>query len=336
MPNIDNISLSFNGTQYRKEGLVTYFAYYGIFCCGYVIRNKRFVKCILEFFTFSATLLSILMLINSQTLNDMLGLNDKSAVFSNSNHFAYYLCMSLMCALLLFETEKTSTLKLMFRITIFAIITAALVENESLGPYLAVAVGLVCSVILIIWLDKKKLKRVLIAIVVFIIVTFIMNISNNHLYIDLKIFGIDIFKIVKAQDRIHVGSDRWPLWMNGLRFITEKPLFGYGPDNLGAQYAKVNITIDRPYNELIQFAASLGIPAALFYIIALAVHFIVFLKQRKQVSTVEITMLCTVIAYLASSMFGNTMYYTSPFFFMLLGLSGGMQKLLEMKPKGLP
>lgn len=332
----DNIALSFNGTPYRKDGLVTYFTYYGIFCCGYVVRNKRFVQCILELFTLSAAVLSILMLINSETLNNLLGLTVDSAVFSNSNHFAYYLCMALMCALLQFEIEKKSALKLMFRIAIFAVITATLVQNRSLGPYLAVVVGLICSVILTIWLDKKFLKRVLAAVIVFITVTLIMNISDNHLYIDLKILGIDLFKIAKmspAKDLAHVGSDRWPLWMNGLRFITEKPLFGYGPDNLGAQYAKVNIVIDRPHNELIQFAASLGIPAALFYIMALAGHFIVFLKQRKQVSTVEIGMLCTVIAYLASSMFGNTMYYTSPFFFMVLGLSGGMQKLLEMKHK---
>lgn len=334
----DNIAISFYGTSYRNDGLVTYFTYCGIFCCGYVVTNKRFVQHILEIFTMSATVLSILMLINSEAINNLLGLTVDSSVFSNSNHFAYYLCMAVMCALLLFETEKKSAPKLIFRIGIFSVITAALVYNKSLGPYLAVIVGLVCSVILTIWLDKKVLKRILVAVVVFIIVTFIMNISDNHLYMDLKIFGIDIFKIVKlspAKDLAHVGSDRWPLWMNGLRFITEKPIFGYGPDNLGAQYAKVNIIIDRPHNEFIQFAASLGIPALVSYIMALAVHFISFLKQRKHVSVVYIGILCTVITYLASSMFGNTMYYTSPFFFMLLGLSASIQKLVGAKKKEL-
>ena len=327
----DNIELSLNGTLYRKEGLITYFTYCGIFGLGYVIKEKRFIQLILELFTLSAAILSILMLINSEILNNLFGFTVDSAIFFNENHFAYYLCMSLMCALLLFETEKKSGPKLMLRILIFAIITAALVRNGSLGPYLAVVVGLACSIILVKWLNKKCLKRVLLAGVVFVIVTVIMNISNNHLYIDLKIFGLDIFKIMKGspQDKVHVGSDRWPLWMNGLRFITEKPLFGYGPDNLGAQYAKVNIIIDRPHNEFIQFAASLGIPALVSYIMALTVHFISFLKQRKHVIMVYVGILCTVIAYLASSMFGNTMYYTSPFFFMLLGLSASMQKLVE-------
>ena len=331
----DNIYLSVNGTEYRKEGIVAYFAYCGIFGCGYIIRSKQLIYRIFEFFTISATLLSILMLINSETINNMLGLTVDSAIFFNQNHFAYYLCMSIMCAVFLFEIEKKSTFKLIFRIIIFAILTAALVRNQSLGPYLAVVVGLLCSIILTIWIDKKLLKRILLAVAVFIIVTIVMNISDNHLYLDLSILGLDIFKIAKgtAQDKVHVGSDRWPLWINGLRFITERPLFGYGPDNLGEQYAKVNIVIDRPHNEFIQFAASLGIPALIFYIAALAMHFIVFLKQRKKVLVVQVGIVCAVITYLASSMFGNTMYYTSPFFFMMLGLSGGMQKVLGEKIK---
>ena len=240
--------------------------------------------------------------------------------------------MSLMCTLLLFITEKKSILKLVFRIAIFAIITAALVENGSLGPYLAVIVGLICSVILAIWLDKKLLKRVVIMVTIFISITIIMNISNNHLYKDLKILKGDISKIAnESSDVGKAGTGRWILWVNGVRFISEKPIFGYGPDNLREQYAKVKISTDRPHNEIIQFAASLGIPAAIFYVIALAVHFGVFFKHRNQISRLEIGILCTIIAYLASSVFGNTMYYTSPFYFMILGISGGMQKALKMK-----
>lgn len=328
----DNFEVAFNGTLYRKEGLVTYFTYCGIFGCGYVVRNKRFINYILEFFTLPATALSILMLINSETLNKLLGLTVHSAVFLQYNHFGYYLCMSLMSVLLIFQMEKKSTPMLMFRIAIFAVITAALVENGSLGPYLAVVVGLLCSIIFAIWLDKRLLKRIVIVVTVFISVSLIINISNNHLYKELKVLRGDIAKIAKGSPDVDkAGTGRWILWVNGVRFITEKPVFGYGPDNLGGQYAKVNISTDRPHNEIIQFAASLGIPSAIFYVIAIAAHFIVFLKQRKWVSGLEIGIMCTVIAYLASSMFGNTMYYTSPFFFMILGLSGGRQKLLKMR-----
>lgn len=60
-----------------------------------------------------------------------------------------------------------------------------------------------------------------------------MNISNNHTYSDLKTFREDIFKI--ANESPDVGKDEtggWILWINGLRFIAEKPVFGYGLDNI--------------------------------------------------------------------------------------------------------
>ncbi len=34
-------------------------------------------------------------------------------------------------------------------------------------------------------------------------------------------------------------------------------------------------------------------------------------------------------AYLISSLFGNTMYYTTPFFMMLLGMSGALIRVEE-------
>lgn len=328
----ENIDISLNGTLYRKEGIVTYFTYCGILGCGYVIRNKKFTKYILEVFTISAAVLSILMLINSKSLNEILGLTKHSAVFLQFNHFGYYLCMSIMCVLLLFQIEKKSTPRLIFRITLFSIIVAALVENGSLGPYLAVVAGLLCSVILTIWINKLLLKRTLLLVGVFIIVTIAMNIYNGHLYKDIWTLGGDVSKVMReSSDVDSAGTGRWILWRNGVRFISEKPVFGYGPDNLGEQYAKVNIGTDRAHNEIIQFAASLGIPAAVFYIIAMVNYFIGFLRIRKKVSTIEIGMFCTVVAYLVSSMFGNTMYYTSPFFFMLLGISSGMEKSLKNK-----
>lgn len=323
----ENIDISFNGTLYRRDGLITYFTYCGIFCCGYIIRNKRFIKYILEFFTITATLLSVLMLINSKYINDLFGLTSDSSVFYQFNHFAYYLCLSLMCSLVLFQTEKKSILKLSIRIAMFAVITAALVKNGSLGPYIAVVFGLIASLILIIRLEKKYLRRILIPLGIFIGVTLVMNISNDHTFSDIKTLETDVFKVVnKSSDVDKAGTGRWILWRNGVRFIGEKPLFGYGPDNLGYQYAKVNVGTDRAHNEIIQYAASLGIPAAIFYIIAIANYYIGFIRNRKLISILEIGMFCAVAAYLVSSMFGNTMYYTSPFFFMILGISAGRQR----------
>lgn len=326
----DNRILSYYGTENRMEGIKTYVAYCGIFSSGYVIRKTVLVQRLLTFFTGTATVLSILIVLNIETVNKMLDLTPNAAVFYNINHFGYYICVAIMCALLLFMVEKKSTPKLLFRLVIFAIMIAALVINKSFGPYLAVVVGLGCMMILIIWLNRLNVRRVLVAVAVFIVVSVGASLSDQHLFNDIWILGEDVSNILEdSEDRASAGSGRWPLWETGIRFITEKPWFGYGPDNLGEKYIEAGLKSDRPHNELIQFAASLGIPAMLFYILALVVHFSCYFKKRKQLSIAMMGILCAVITYLVSSMFGNTMYYTSPFFFMILGLSGGMLKSIE-------
>lgn len=330
----DNISLSLNGDTYRFDGLRTYFAYCGIFSCAYIVTNKYLMQHIISYFTHIAVFLSLLVLVNIENINNVFGLTANMAIFNNTNHFAYYLCLALMCAMLLFLIEKRSTIRLLLRIVELAIITSALVQNKSFGSYLAVIVGLICCVVLVIWLDKNALKRVLIALIIFILISLIMNISSGYISNDLHKLVTDTSNVFNgSKDAARAGSGRWRLWVKGLQFAAERPLFGYGPDNLGARYAEVGINMDRPHNEFIQFAASLGIPAVIFYISALIVHFVSFIQKRKQLSLTMIGILCAVVTYLVSSLFGNTMYYTTPFFFMILGLSAGTLKSVPEKIK---
>ena len=76
-----------------------------------------------------------------------------------------------------------------------------------------------------------------------------------------------------------------------------------------------------------------GIPAAILYISALAVHFVKSIRFRKSSSMLMIGLLCCIIAYLGSSIFGNTMYYTTPFFIMVLGLCIPVRKNENHNPK---
>lgn len=239
-----------------------------------------------------------------------------------------------MIALLLYLTEQKGGLQLFWPIASFAIMTAALVQNRSLGPYLAVIVGLLCSVVLGIAHNKNLWRRLLIAVVVFCSLSVLMNAFSLGLSQDLRrLFG-DIGNILRqTRDAPLAGSGRWKIWVNGLQFASEKPLFGYGPDNLGVRYAAAGINIDRPHNELIQFAASLGLPAVIFYLTALSGHFIGFFRRWRVVSLPLLMVFCALITYLVSSFFGNTMYYTTPYFFLVLGLSGGMLKAVVDEPQ---
>lgn len=322
-----NIYISFNGDIYRLDGLRTYFAYAGIFCCSYLMRKSLYLSYVLILNTLVATVLSVLTLLNLNTVNNLFGLNENMAVFHNINHFAYYLCIALMCCSLLILNGKHSITGHVCRLSTFVIITAALIQNRSFGPYLAVVAGLLCCLVLILMLNKTLIRRMAIILMVFIFVSVYMNASSNFLTSNFWILSNDLGNIVSNSElAARAGSGRWRLWTKAIEFTSERPLFGYGPDNLGTRYAIEGIGTDRPHNEFLQFAASLGVPALLFYISALSMHFIEFLKKRKVVKLTAIGLFCTVVAYLVSSFFGNTMYYTTPFFMMILGMSAGQLK----------
>jgi O-antigen ligase len=314
------------GTDYRRDGILTYFIVAGLFSCGYLIRDKKYIKWIMELFTIVALIQSLLIIIDIDAINKQLGLTENSSVFFNINHSGYYLCMAVMCALLLYETDEASSrLKSLYRLAAFAIITAALVKNRSLGPYLAAVCAIISSLILAIWLNKGRLKKLIKAIMLFIVVTLIMNITEGRLYIDLKILGLDLFRMFEGEEDISdIGSGRWILWVRGVRFIGDSPIFGCGPGALMDLYDTVYGDPNRPHNEFIEYAACIGIPGVMYYIMALFIYLKDFVKKRKYVSTFGFALLSVVIAYLVSSLFGVTMYYTSPFFFMIFGLSVGL------------
>jgi O-antigen ligase len=323
--NSNNFLFSFYGSPFRQEGLATYFTYAGIFTCGYIIKQNGYtIKC-MQILVGTASLLSLLAILNIHRLNLWFHIEVYSSIFSNANHFAYYLCLALMCSLFLVLQRQRFSTGLLVNLICFVLISAALVRNRSFGPYLAVIFGFACCFALLLKYARKKIALLLTSFTLFIITSVVVNLFQESLLSDFVKLWFDSKSILSgAQEAPNAGSYRWLLWTNGLKFIEQRPLFGFGPDNLGAKYAELGIVFDRPHNELIQFAASLGLPALFFYVTALVTHFITMIQRKWLTTLVGICFFCAIITYLCSSMVGNTMYYTTPFFFFVLGLSGGL------------
>ena len=106
-----------------------------------------------------------------------------------------------------------------------------------------------------------------------------------------------------------------------IRFALKKPIIGYGPDNLKDEYLRAGINQDRPHNLIIYLACVSGFPGMLLYVTAVGIIVIIGIKKLFKGDQNAKIYLMIVIAYLISSMFGNSMYYTSPYFFIFLGLN---------------
>lgn len=101
--------------------------------------------------------------------------------------------------------------------------------------------------------------------------------------------------------------------------LKNRPLFGYGPENLGEEYLARGIDQDRPHNEYLQHALFLGMPALIIYLTAIFLSLKNWLKNLWCIGIASSVSGLTVIAYLFSAFFGNTMFYTTIYFFLLLG-----------------
>jgi len=338
---------SFYGDAYRLEGLSTYISYAGIFILASYIKSDKYFRLVTEIFVAIASALSLVCFVDNQELCLKFSiLFTDRAIFANINHFGYYLCMALPAAIGLFNTDvkRTTLLKnvvvMFFRIIEISLLSYSIIRARSMGPLLAVIIALILLTFFTIFVNKNKVRRVLCSVAIVFAVCSATSAGTWNVIGDVNKAASDasILKeavaerelnvnennhngeIIGSQQLLNIGSKRGILWVNAIKFIKEKPLFGFGPDNLGEAYTKAGATNDRPHNEILQFAASLGIPAALFYIIGLFCLLLMFIFRFKYISMEVLCNYCIIGAYLVSSMFGNTMFYTTPFYFMLLGM----------------
>ena len=299
--------------SHRLDGYFSYLIYASIYIGVRTLKNEKIRLWIIRALSLATTFLCF-----DFILNDSI-----TSIFFNQNHFAYLLTITTMLLGGLFIYERKLYLKILYTI-LFSINLYTLIYIDTFGSYLAVLFGVIFALILMITSKKEKYFIVSSAIVIalFILISIIVDSQSNILRKNFNIFGSDLEKIAtNAEDVDDAGSYRIRLWKHSLKYIKEKPLFGYGPE--GTYYTWIfedDMGYDRPHNEYIQTALFMGIPAAILYLTGLFMLFIYCIKNRKQLPSYAIISGTAVFAYCISAFFGNSMYYTTPYYFMMLGM----------------
>ncbi|MDO4540438.1 MAG: O-antigen ligase family protein [Syntrophomonadaceae bacterium] len=328
----DNFLLSFFGDSYRKDGLFTYYSYAGIFACAYIVRRRS--RLVVEVLVAVFALLALLTVLDSQALNAFFAIATDRGIYFNINHYAYVLGLAVMlAALLAMAGPATVTGGLPLRLAALALLTWALLINRSFGPYLAVIGGMALLIIFTAGFDRERLKRAVLVVAVFAVVSLGYNAVYYNVSGDFsRLFG-DVGRIAwDDPDAGDAGSGRWELWVLGVEFAAERPVLGHGPDSLRPLYRAEDINHSSPHCCVIYLAATLGYPAMLLYLGAMLALTVSFFRCRRRLTTYHIGLFCAVAAWFASSLLGVSMYYTSPFYFTVLGLAAG--SLLALKPAG--
>ena len=325
---------AFNGTSYRKEGYFMYINYAGYFLCAFLLQNKTYRKILLNIFLMVTIFLIVISraTLGGKILPQYFVNNEiEDSVFHQFNHYGYYLTMALICSLGLFLKEKNKSLKI-FYVLVYTVIVYATIYNNTFGCYLAVCIFLIMYAIYAL-LKKTDRKLIFTAIAIFTILSCVtFQDGKNVAYKNLSEFAFDIKSIITKILNLDVedeemeenfesaGTDRMKLWVNGIKFIQKKPIIGYGPETLRHQYLiNSRIDQDRPHNLIIYLACVSGIPGMLLYMTAVGIIVAKGIKKLLSENKDGTIYLIIIITYLISSMFGNSMYYTSPYFFIFLG-----------------
>jgi len=339
---------AFHGNSYRREGYYMYLNYAGFFLCSMLLENKKLRKVLLNTFLITTVFLIIVSRISNggeKFANIFVNNQIEDSVFHQFNHYGYYLMLATICALGLFLIEENKILKIVYLVG-YTLIGYALIYNDTFGCYLATVVTLILYAIYAL-IKKKDRKLIFIAIIIFTILSCITYKGKTNLAYrnitklgdDVKVIFSKIMNIETEQKAIEevdkkfdkAGTNRMKLWTNAIDFISKKPIIGYGPDNLRGQYLIKGIDQDRPHNLIIYLACVSGIPGMLIYFTAVGIIVIRGIKKLFKENAKEKIFLIIVIAYLISSMFGNSMYYTSPYFFIFLGslMNSNLNKIEE-------
>ena len=236
--------------------------------------------------------------------------------FYHPNHYGYYLTITLMANVGLFYLEKSKKVKIALLLS-FALQSYALVLDNTFACFLSVMVGLICFIVFN-WIRNKKTHIIDFSfiIILFVVALLVLLTPYQSVFSEFVKISKDVGDIATNTDADHAGSGRWHLWKVSFETILDHPIFGIGSDM--SNPIMFDHICDRPHNEFIQYALFYGIPGFLLYFGLLVSIMLPDLINIKKIRKETFFCFIITIAYLFNSLFGNTIYYITPLFIIIL------------------
>ncbi len=250
-------------------------------------------------------------------------------VFYNSNHLAYYLLVETVAAGLVFVLTDRKAQQ-WIALAIYLCGVASLLIANTLGCLVALVLSFVLTFIVLLLTKRFRAGRFLTLLLgagaVFLALYLVPNAAGRTLkskvLANLRVLDASaaaLPNLGEASDSL--GSGRMALWKCGFRSALEKPLFGCGLAEMRVRLSQAtNGKVDSVHNEFLEYATNHGLPALASYLAFCLAVFIRGARRRLSLRPTQIISLCAAFAYLVSSFFGVTMFYTAPYLFILLGL----------------
>ena len=306
------------GHPYMYESIYSYITYPLVFFfAGTFLSSPKVRRILLYVFAGAATAVHIAAIIDKWVVKlPFFVCSGIAAVFHQHNHYGYYIMLTIMVLAGLFVYEKNK-IAAVLELAGIAVASVVSIVNNTFGAYLAAVCALLLFGAFLFFTDRKRIWKPALCLGIILAVTFAMSFSYDTMFSSFITTVKDVGKIASDSENAgSAGTGRWSLWTRTCKNIVRQPVLGFGVEGL------LNTEkIGTPHNEFIQYAAFFGIPTCLLYIASCASVVIRVLRNGRKLNPMTIVCFFVSTAYLISSCFGVTIYYTTPFFFIFLGLT---------------
>ena len=312
------------GLPVRYIGIFNTFA----FCIIYMkvssyIEKVFFRHVILVGYLLMADLIALTALVN-QYLTPIPAYQNKlgiSTIFANSNHYGYFISMAVVIGIGYFVYDRQKLASIGVASAVLNLIV--LVLNNTLGAQLAVGISVVVMTILVAIFnreDKLVLKKMLGTIVVFVVGVIGAIVVMPEVRASIQTLISDMGAILAGDTTGTEGSGRMTVWRQAAEYIRVRPVFGHGCEGTTLEmYSKLGI--GDAHCEPMTYAIYYGIPAMILYLAGMVVVAIRYFRNRKNLpNTCRIAFLAA-SCYFLSSLVGVAIFYSTPFFFVFLGIA---------------
>jgi len=320
------------GSLGREEGIIAISAYAILFIISrkYFKVNETLVK-IIKVTSIIVAIYGILQFYNIDPIpRDYLRVAWRGRAFStmgNPNFLGSYLVLILPIPVYSFIKENRIG-ELVVSSILYYCLLLTFTRSALIGFIIIILMVVVYTI------KNKNIwnRAFFLLLLTFLLITvFANNQSNGRIFGRFQSIGTDFNKLIEKEDGYEkAGANRIYIWTRTIELIKEKPLIGYGLDNLDTVFLDKYsdemermfnqiYMVDRAHNEYLHIAVSSGIPALITYLIFI----ILCLKKGYDLTRRDIRYLpyfTAVSAYLVQAFFNISVVSVAYIFWIFLGI----------------
>lgn len=315
------------GAGYLGETLFSVIKYFVIlFPCAAIVINSNTKAILLRLFLFTSVVLVIAAFFLWQTQIEskfIIGWKPSfTSIFTNTNYYGYFLSVSVPLSAVMFTVEEAKTWKIFSGFSLIAN-TVALSFNNTMGAWMGCFFACVSMLTIYKIRDGRITLNERISFYIYLFTFIAVSLFNGNLATNILSLFFDMSHLVNnplSEESLHAGSGRWIIWLHTLEQIGNHPIFGIGHEGVIVRDLAELVGNNRPHNEYLQYALFYGIPAGILYFVGCASLYLRAIIMKTHLDNLTLAALVAAFGYLVGGFFGLTLYSSTPFLFIMLGL----------------